>query len=101
MRPGKLKEKLNSEQVGSWSLGDPGERMVLTAGGSFLVDLLYALYHGALGVREGSVWFVTLCVYYALLGAVRFGAVFRGRKGHPSPGTEGFITGLSGDFWSF
>ena len=96
MRPGRLREKWNSVQVGAWSLGDPGERMILAAGVSFLVDLLYALYRRALGVREGSVWFVTLCVYYALLGAVRFGAVFRGRKGHPKPETEDFITGLSG-----
>lgn len=96
MGSGKLKEKLKNVQVGSWSLGDPGERMVLTAGAGFLVDLLYAFYHGALGMQEGSVWFLTLCVYYALLGAVRFGAVFCGRKGHPKPEAEGFITGFSG-----
>lgn len=82
--------------LGPWSLGDPGERMVLTAGASFLVDLLYALYHGALGIQEGSVWFLTLCVYYTLLGAVRFGAVFCGRKGSPRPETEAFITACSG-----
>ncbi|MDE6107668.1 MAG: hypothetical protein K2F83_03200 [Oscillospiraceae bacterium] len=72
------------------------KRMLLTAGANFLIDLLYALYHGALGLREGSPWFLTLCAYYTLLGAVRFGAVLCGRRENPLPKTEAFVTRLSG-----
>lgn len=86
MNAGKLRERLEN----------PHDRMLLTAGAGFLVDLLYALYHGTLGLREGSAWFLTLCAYYTLLGAVRFGAVLCGRKGNPLPRTEVFVTRLSG-----
>ena len=96
MKAGGLGEKWGRVRLAGRRLSDPRERMWLTAALSFLVDLLYALYHGALGLREGSAWLLTLCVYYSLLGAVRFGAVFCGRKEPVPPGTETFVTALSG-----
>ncbi len=42
---------------------------------SLIANLVYAFYHGALGLAERSVWFGSMCVYYLLLSAMRFAAV--------------------------
>lgn len=40
--------------------------------------LLYAVGHGILGVRQASLWFLALCVYYGILAALRCCAVIGG-----------------------
>jgi len=43
----------------------------LGAGGSFLAALVFAFYNAYLGVRHGSVWHGSICVYYMLLSVIR------------------------------
>lgn len=38
-------------------------------------NFLYALYHGALGILQLSMWFVAMSAFYGLLSVLRFGAV--------------------------
>lgn len=93
----KARIRLSRFKIGRQLLEDPRYRMVAAAGCSFLLNLLYACYHGVLGVMYRSVWFLTMCAYYALLGIMRFSAVLCGhRSAHSSAGTEYFVMRLSG-----
>lgn len=51
-----------------------------------LLNLLYAIYHGILGVLNQSVWFASMCAYYSVLSAMRFSAVLCGRRGRSAAG---------------
>ncbi len=56
------------------------ERAISFAVLSLICNLLYAFYHGALGLQNSSVWFGSLCLYYLLLAIMRFVAVFTRRR---------------------
>ncbi len=55
-------------------------RTILTTMPSFLINVAYTIYNGILGVMNQSVWFVTMAVYYSLLGIMRYRAVSTGRE---------------------
>ena len=46
-------------------------RVFVSALGSTGVTLLFALYNGWLGLRHGSLWHGSICVYYIILTALR------------------------------
>lgn len=73
-------------------------RMVVFAAFGFCLNLLYALYHGALGIYTQSIWFLSMFAYYVILGAVRFSAVLCERKNSAaaSDAFEYFVLKLSG-----
>lgn len=73
-------------------------RMLVTTALGLLMNLLYALYHGVLGLANQSLWFMTLCAYYAVLGTLRFSAVLCGHKSNPAytADTERFVVKFSG-----
>lgn len=80
-----------------FSLGEI-EKAIQTAAVSFLINLLYALYNGGLGIVNRSLWFVTMCAYYTILSAMRFCAVLCSRKRN-SPASSDmtyFVMKLSG-----
>lgn len=62
------------------ALQDRERRALLTASASFVLNLLYALYNGALGLINCSIWFAAMCAYYIILAAMRFSAVLYGPK---------------------
>ena len=43
----------------------------MTAFGTLLVTVLFALYNGFLGLYHGSIWYGTICLYYLLLAVLR------------------------------
>lgn len=90
--------KIETTKIGKRIVGDPRYRIVLTAALGFSVNLLYALYHGALGVVSRSLWFITMCAYYAILSTMRFSAVLCERKNYATDplDTEYFVMKLSG-----
>lgn len=53
---------------------------VWSATGGLCCNLIYAAYNGILGITGHSLWFVTLCVYYAVFSAMRFAAVLCAHK---------------------
>lgn len=56
-------------------LKEKRKRIIIITAGSFLVNLLYALYNGFLGIYAQSVWFITMGIYYAILSCMRFIAI--------------------------
>ena len=54
---------------------DRERRTIVTASASFGLNLLYALYNGALGLMNRSIWFAAMCAYYIILAAMRFSAI--------------------------
>lgn len=76
-------------------------RAILFAGAAFALNLLYALYHCALGVLNRSLWFIAMCAFYGILATMRFAAVLCGRNHHKYPSddsddTEQFVMKFSG-----
>ncbi len=59
----------------------------------FSINLLYALYNMALGIISHSMWFLSLCAYYAILSSMRFGVIMQDRRNISS---EKFITRFCG-----
>lgn len=63
---------------------DAQRHVLRTAGFSLTGNLLYAVYHGVLGVTQASMWFGILCAFYSILAAMRFFAVLYGRGAQPA-----------------
>lgn len=55
-------------------------RLVVAAAINLSINLVYGAGHAVFGVKEGSVWLLTMAAYYILLGVMRFGAVLTERK---------------------
>lgn len=79
-------------------INDIRNRLVLTAIFSLFINLVYALYHGMLGISTLSLWFLVMCVYYTILAVTRFSAIlctYRNRTVN-SLHTEYFVMKISG-----
>ena len=59
-----------SDVISRWR-SDYNFRTFLSAGGSFTLTVIFALYNGFLGIRYGSVWYGAICVYYIVLVVLR------------------------------
>ena len=93
----KITDKIESFEVGRKLLHNPRHRVIYGAAFGLFINLLYAVYNGAPGVLNRSVWFVSMCAYYVILSVMRFSAVMCGRQGGaPSEDTEFFVMRLTG-----
>ena len=61
-------EKLSATQR---FMTDMSFRTILSAVWSAAINLAYTVYNGYLGFKHGSVWFVTMFIYYAFLFVMR------------------------------
>lgn len=78
-------------------IAEPRSRAVAGAALLFAVNLLYALYNGALGIAGLSVWFLAMCAYYSLLSAMRFSVVLCERRNSAAADDmEYFVMRLTG-----
>lgn len=71
---------IRKNPIGDRFLDDHAFRIILTTLPTFLINVAYTVYNGVIGVMNQSVWFITMAVYYSLLGIMRFCAVSTGRK---------------------
>lgn len=73
-------------------------RMIRFAVFTFSVNLLYALYHGALGIINQSLWLITMCAYYIILSIMRSSVILCEYKNRatPSEDREYFVMKLCG-----
>ncbi|MBR4700372.1 MAG: hypothetical protein IKP19_01465 [Oscillospiraceae bacterium] len=55
-------------------------RTILTAFGSWIITLIFAIYNGVLGLRHSSLWHGTICIYYLLLVILRGMIIYSERK---------------------
>lgn len=55
--------------------GNKRQQIMIVTTGSLIINLLYAVYNGLLGILGQSVWFITMGMYYAVLSIMRVLAV--------------------------
>ncbi len=91
-------DTVSKTKIGERAIRDQRYRIILTATLSLLLNLSYAVYHGALGIMGRSWWFIALCAYYIILGMTRFSAVLCERQNNSAPtiDTEYFVLSISG-----
>lgn len=58
------------------------------------VDILYAAFRAIVGLRYGSRWFLSMAVYYAVLGMLRAYLIFGMRRAAPLGGSERLIMNI-------
>lgn len=90
--------RMETHSIGKRFVRERRYRIVLTAAFSLILNLLYAFYHGVLGMVHVSLWFVTMCAYYTILSTMRFSAVLCAHRTRSasSVDTEYFVMRLSG-----
>lgn len=71
---------IKKNPFGARFLDDHTFRTLLTTLPTFLINVAYTVYNGVIGIINQSVWFITMAVYYSLLGIMRYRAVSAGRK---------------------
>lgn len=69
-------------------LNEPEYRMISGAAVSFVINLMYALYNGALGIADRSLWFITMSAYYTILSIIRFSVVLCEHRNNKSASAE-------------
>ena len=77
---GRILSEVKKNPLGERFFADYTFRTLMTATPSFLINVVYTIYNGVLGIMNQSVWFITMAVYYSLLGLMRYRAVSAGRK---------------------
>lgn len=55
-------------------------RTVVFTAGSLLFNMIFAVFNGAIGMMSRSAWYITLAVYYLMLGIMRFWTVSYGKR---------------------
>lgn len=76
----KLLLTIKKTSYGARFLEDYTFRTILTTLPTFLINVVYTVYNGVIGVMNQSAWFITMAVYYSLLGIMRYFAVNTERK---------------------
>ena len=91
-------QKIEGTKLGRRFIQEQRFRAVFSAAVGLLSNIMYAIYHGALGVVNQSLWFVTMFAYYMILSSMRFSAVLCEwkRKSLASEDTEYFVAKLCG-----
>lgn len=67
----KLMQKIASSAFGNQYLHDPAFRGSVSIYQEMIVNFLYMLFRIATGIRYASVWFISMAVYYMVLGGLR------------------------------
>ena len=67
----KLMQKIASSAFGNQYLHDPAFRGSVSIYQGMIVNFLYMLFRIATGIRYASVWFISMAVYYMVLGGLR------------------------------
>lgn len=90
--------RLSRSETGRRLLNEPRYRVIYGAAWALAINMLYALYNGALGIVNRSIWFMTMSAYYSILSMTRFSAVLCERRsgGAEARGTEFFVMKLTG-----
>lgn len=91
-------QKIKRTKLGRRFIQEQRFRAVFSAAVGLLANIMYAIYHGALGIVNQSLWFVTMFAYYMILSSMRFSAVLCEwkRKSLASEDTEYFVAKLCG-----
>lgn len=66
-----VKSKISSSEFGRRYLNDLGFRGNISIYQGMFVNFFYVIFRIAIGIRYASVWFVSMAVYYLVLGGIR------------------------------
>lgn len=77
---GEILDTLKQKPLGARFLEDYNFRTILTTLLGFLLNVVYTIYNGVLGIVSASPWFIIMAVYYGLLMMMRYQAVSTQRK---------------------
>lgn len=90
--------KFEGTKIGHRLIREPRFRTVFSASIGLLANIIYALYHGVLGVINQSLWFIAMFAYYIILSSMRFSSVLCewSRKSSAFKDTESFVAKLCG-----
>ena len=75
----KIVSTIKRNPLGEKFFDDYTFRIILSTMPTFIINVTYTVYNGVLGVMHQSEWFITMAVYYSLLGIMRYHAVHTGR----------------------
>lgn len=75
----KIVSTITRNPLGEKFFDDYTFRIILSTMPTFIINVAYTVYN-VLGVMHQSEWFITMAVYYSLLGIMRYHAVHTGRK---------------------
>ena len=75
----KIVSTITRNPLGEKFFDDYTFRIILSTMPTFIINVAYTVYNGVLGVMHQSEWFITMAVYYSLLGIMRYHAVHTGR----------------------
>lgn len=75
----KIVSTIKRNPLGEKFFDDYTFRIILSTMPTFIINVAYTVYNGVLGVIHQSEWFITMAVYYSLLGIMRYHAVHTGR----------------------
>lgn len=91
-----LLQKAEETEIGRRFIREQRFRAVFSAAAGLCVNILYAFYHGVLGVLNQSLWFAAMFAYYVILSSMRLSAVLcEWNHGAPvSDNTESFVSKL-------
>ena len=67
----RLVRAIRKTTLGKRVLDDPLFRVLITSSGSMGWNLIYALFNGVLAIAYRSFWFLSMFVYYLILGGMR------------------------------
>lgn len=76
----RLLTAIKKTSFGARFLEDYTFRTILTTLPAFLINVVYTVYNAVIGIMNHSAWFITMAVYYSLLGIMRYRAVNTERK---------------------
>lgn len=67
----RIMQKIRASYFGGQYLGDPAFRGSVNIYQGMIINFLYVIFRIAAGIRYASVWFISMAVYYFILGGLR------------------------------
>ena len=68
-------KRINAVSFGKKYLGDPAFRGSVGIYQGMTVNFLYVIFRVAVGIRYASMWFISMAVYYLVLGIIRLSLI--------------------------
>ena len=78
---GKLRPGIEKNPIAKRIFSDYRYRTVLFAVPGLILNVVYAVFNGFIGIRSRSAWYVTLSVFHVFLSLMRFAAIRYERRG--------------------
>ena len=75
-----IMRRINSAEFGSRYVNDPAFRESISICQGVAANFFYVIFRIVLGIRYASVWFISMAVYYLVLGVLRLSLILSYRR---------------------